>query len=526
MDPELSKLIDDEMPKFTREIAEGYAVSCMSKNEAYINELWQQVAKNFPPNIQYISPPRRLSPLEEYRVVTSSRRGGTRNIYDVAKSDVTMIQFRFLVDGQELTHNMYAPYVGPGGSITIKNAKFTISPVIADVALSVRGDSIFVIMNRAKLTFKKFMGYILVDGERESSYIVWSQVYNIKTRKILSTIGHYLFCKFGVTEAFRRMGVDLHVIPLDEVSSERYPVNDWVTITSVGKKLGPRTRAMLGVNIALMIPRHQYNHATKSLAASFFYVADQFPERVTINDYQSTNIWRILLGKAIFPPGDSDGKILNQINTHMASVDGYVDGLVREWLHDGGYPNIYDIYDLFQLIIKQYPDAVAQTSDSVASLYGKRLVINRYVNENIINGISSVLFAIQKHMNSKGEVKLKDMQSFLTRNLKYNLAFKINSGHSEVKSVSSASDCMIHKITSVALMQTETTSSSTGVIFDESKQAHQSILEVGGVMNLPSGDPSGRSRLNMTAKIDASGTILADPQHREILDEVHRKVKR
>lgn len=525
MDPALAKLIDDQMPKFTREIAEGYAVSCMAKNEAYINELWLQVAKNFPPNIQYISPPRRLSPLEEFRVVTGSRRGG-KNVYDVAKSDMYMVQFRFLVDGEELNHNMYLPFVSLGGIITIKNAKFGISPVIADVALSVRGDSIFVIMNRAKLTFKKFMGYILVDGERDSSYIVWSQVYNIKTRKILSTVGHYLFCKFGVTEAFRRMGADIQVVPLDEVSAQRFPPEHWVTISSVGKKTGPRTRAQLGVNLALMIPRSQYNFAIKSLAASFFYIADHYPERVTINDYDSTNIWRILLGKSIFPPGDSDGKILNQINTHMASVDGYVDGLVKEWLHDGGYPDIYDIYDLFQLLIKVFPDSVAQTTDSVASLYDKRLVINRYVNENIINGISSVLFAIQKHLNSKGEVKHKDMQTFLNRNLKYNLALKINSGHSEVKSISSASDCLIHKITSVALMQTETTSSSTGVIFDESKQAHHSILEVGGVMNLPSGDPSGRSRLNMTAKIDASGTILADPKHREILDVVHQKVKR
>lgn len=527
MDNALFDRIDDSMPKFTPEIAEGYAVSQMAKNEEYIDRLFQQIAQNLPPNVKYHSPPRRLSPLEEFNIVKSSRRGGTRNIYDVAKSDVYMMAFRFSVDGVEVVHNMYMPFVSTGGIITIKNARFSISPVIADVALSVRGDSIFIIMNRAKLTFKKFSGNINVDGERESTYIVWSQVYNIKTRSTLSTLGHYLFAKMGVTKAFKRLGADVKAIPINEVSSEHYPIDKWVTISSAGRKFGARSAFVSRSEIALMVPRHQYNHVVKTLAATFFYIADIYPERVTIHDLDSTNIWRILLGKVLFQPGDSDGKILNQINTHISSVDGYVDGLVQEWLADGGYPGITNIYDLFFLLIDIFPTAVANTSDTISSLYGKRLVVNRYVNEDIINGISSVLFAVQKQMNAKGEVKPKDLQTFLSRNLKFNQILRINSGHSEVKSVSSASDCLLHKITSITLLQTETTtgngSSST---FDDSKVADASILTHGAVMNLPSKDPTGRSRLPGCARIDESGTFILDPAHREIIEDVQRKVKR
>lgn len=527
MDNSLFDRIDASMPKFTPEIAEGYAVSQLAQNEEYIDRLFQQIAQNFPESVKYHSPPRRLTPLEEFNVVKASRRGGTRNIYDVAKSDVYMMAYRFSVGGIEVVHNMYLPFVGQGAIITIKNAKFSISPVIADVALSVRGDSIFIIMNRAKLTFKKFSGSINVDGERESTYIVWSQVYNIKTRSTLSTLGHYLFAKMGVTEAFRYTGVDVKAIPIDEVSAEKYPIDKWVTVTSAGRKYGTRSAFVSRSDVALMIPRHQWNHVAKTLAATFFYIADIFPDRVTVQDIDSTNIWRILLGKVLFQPGDSDGKILNQINTHIASVDGYVDGLVQEWLADGGYPGISNIYALFFLLIDIFPTAVANTTDTISSLYGKRLVVLRYVNEDIINGISNVLFAVQKQMNAKGEIKPKDLQTFLARNLKYNQILRINSGHSEVKSVSSASDCLMHKITSITLLQTETTSGNgSGSSFDDSKVADASILTHGAVMNLPSKDPTGRSRLPGCARIDESGTFILDPAHREIIEEVQRKVKR
>jgi hypothetical protein len=528
MDNSLFDLIDEQMPKFTPEIAEGYAVSQMANNEEYIDRLFRQIAHNFPPNIQYHSPPRRLSPLEEFNIVKASRRGGTRNIYDVAKSNVYMMAYRFSVDGIDVIHNMYMLYVEQGGITTIKNAKFGISPVIADVALSVRGDSIFIIMNRAKLTFKKFTGSINVDGDRETTYVVWSQVYNVKSRNnMFSTMGHYLFAKFGVMETFKRIGVDIQAIPISELSSEKYPVSKWVTVTSAGRKFGARSAFVSRSDVALLIPRHQYNHVAKTLAATFFYVADIFPDRVTIADLNSTNLWRILLGKLIFQPGDSDGKILNQINTHISSVDGYVDGLVQEWLADGGYPGIETIYDLFFLLIDIFPTAVANTSDTISSLIGKRLVVNRYVNEDIINGISNVLFAIQKQMNAKGEVKPKDLQTFLTRNLKYNQILRVNSGHSEVKSVSSASDCLLHKITSITLLQTETTSNTNGsASFDDSKVADASILTHGAAMNLPSKDPTGRSRLPGCARIDASGTFILDPAHKEIIEEVQRKIKR
>jgi hypothetical protein len=67
-----------------------------------------------------------------------------KRIYDVARSDVYLVQFLFSLNGEEVKDVLYIylPYVTQGGIMTIKNSKYVISPVIADVALSVCSDSI------------------------------------------------------------------------------------------------------------------------------------------------------------------------------------------------------------------------------------------------------------------------------------------------------------------------------------------------------------------------------------------------
>ena len=527
IDNELFDLVDKALPDFTRELAEGFAVSQLRHNDQYVHALFEQIARNFPPNLKYLGP-KSISPYDEFKIVSNFKRGSKR-IYDLSLSNVYMKLYRFSLDGIEIKPvPLHHIFVEDGAMLYIKNAKYAISPVIADVALSVKGDSIFLHLTRARLTFKKFLGYMLVDGEKQSAHIVWSQVYNTKTRTILTTLPHYLFCKFGVHGAFKRQGVDVIIVPKTEYSMERFPEEDWVVCTSAGKRTGNRNKTVITTDIAIIIPRTAWesNSSIRSLVGGFFYIADYYPLRINSGDYDNPKLWRVLLGKAILPPGDSEGKIINQINTHMTSVDGYIDGLVKERLNDVGYRGINDIYDLFELVIAKYQELVAQNTDSVASLYGKRLVVNLYVNKDIINAISNVLFSIQKHINSKGTIKQSELETILNRTLKYNLAMRINRGHSEVKSVSSASDCLIHKITSVTLMQTETTTSATGPTFDESKVAHTSIAEIGGIMNLPSGDPTGRSRLNMCAKVDEKGTLLRNPDLIPILEPAQQKIAR
>lgn len=525
IDNELFDIIDQQMPKFNPLLAEGFARNQLKHNEQYIDRLWKQVARDFPSNVKYLGP-KSISPLAEFRMISKFKRSG-RPAYDISKNSVYLKLYRFSVDGEEIQPiPLYQLYVEQGSIAFIKNAKFTISPILADVSLSVKGDSLFIKMSRTMLTFRKIMGYFLVDGVLTSSYLIWSQIYNTKTRKTLGTLPHYLFSKFGVNEAFRRVGVTPVILDRNNIDREQYPEDKWVTCTASPSRGRSRKVNRIQSNVAILIPIDVWESSpvTQSMVAGFFYVAEYAPTRLTLEDYDNTAVWRLLLGRMILPQGDSDGKVLNQINTHIDSVSGFLDSMVRENLRDDGY-DVRDTYDLFDLVNSKFMSLVARNND-VSSMYGKRLVINAYVNKDINAGITNMLFGLQKQQSSKGYVRKADLEKILKMNIKYNLIQGINREHSEVSSVSSASDCMLHKVTALAVLQTETSSKSKGPVFDESKIAHISIAENCAIMSLPSKDPSGRSRLGFCSVIDDKGTLLRNPALEHITIPAQEFIKR
>ena len=534
MDQKVFNLVQEQMPKFNRALAEGYAVKQIESNEIYIDKVWRQVELSFPPNLKYLGY-RRPTPQEEFRVVSSFGKQN-RRMYDVARSDVYLVQFMFALNGEPLKDVLYIylPYVTQGGIMTIKNSKYVISPVIADVALSVCSDSVFIMMNRAKLTFRKASSYMVVDGMRRSIYMVYSQIYNTdnrsKGKKNLTTLPHYLFCKYGLLDTFARLGVNIQVINRKYYNPEDYPESDWVMCTTAEQHLyGRNARYKEITNLAVMVPRAKFDRRIESMVSCFFYVVDRYPERVTVTDFDSPALWRVLLGRFILTGSESEGKIITQINTHMASVDGYVDNMVRELLIADGYRDINDIYDLLYMLIETLPIQIAQAGENIASLYGKRLVIHRYLNEDISQGISRILFAIQKEYNTKKDITQTDLKRIFRFNLPYTAILGLNSGKAFVKSVSSASDCLIHKVTSVTTMQTECgkkSSNKKGPSFGESQVADVSIAELGGITNLPDRDPTGRSSLNMCAMTDANGTLMHNPQFTQILGQAQEDIRR
>jgi hypothetical protein len=54
MDTEVFNLVQEQLPKFNRKLAEGYALSQCESNEIFIDKVWRQVELSFPPNLKYL----------------------------------------------------------------------------------------------------------------------------------------------------------------------------------------------------------------------------------------------------------------------------------------------------------------------------------------------------------------------------------------------------------------------------------------------------------------------------------------
>lgn len=528
-DKESFKIVQQRMPPFNEKVVGGYVAREMKNCEGYVERIIHCAAPSFPPGLKYKGC-MRCTPMETYQLLTAKRRN--RQTYELAQSDVYLMKYLFEYNGEELRPvYLFLPYVNQAGMIHIRDSLFAISPILADHAISAGTNTIFIPVNRAKLTFRRLVHHFRMNGNREMSYLVWSPIYNVpKTptgrRKKVSAVtsnAHYLFCKYGVTRAFAECAnAEVHVGYADTVNEDNYPPDKWRICESMQiKPRGAYNSLYAPTQIRLAIPNECWNPVCAAMVTGFFYVADFFPSRV-VPDYVDDDIlWKILLGHIIFATEDSEGKILVKIQDHMRSLDNYIDGVVQEWLrNDSVY--VENIYDLLLHVIETFHDRITQSSTNIASMYDKRLTVLRYVLSDVIAGWFNMSFAFQRA--SKKQLSKKDVESIMLDAVKPDLIFRINRGHGEVSSVSSSTDNMIYKLTSNVVLQTSSSSGtrakSTKPAVEPSKFLHSSIAEVGSYTNLPKSEPSGRQRLNPCVNIGADGSIERDPAKVELLDRV------
>lgn len=538
--------------EFNRDVTRGLATIALNGSsngvdthvEEYLNRAWRCAEADFPKGLRLVKW-ERCTPLEEFNILTA-RRGQSSTakvMLEMAHSDVYMIKYLFEYNGEELRPvYMSVPYCHEGGIITIKGSTFSISPVLADKSISVGEDSIYIPVSRAKLTLKRQIHPYYADDERVSANVIWGKIHNGAVKKVKgipnrrtimadATLPHYLFCKYGFHNAFTMLtGVEVFGGSPEKINHDNYPKEDWVICKSHSRVMnskpkGLKTKYYVPTDIQIAVRRKHFNPSIQSLIGGFYYVADRFPERVTVNTLDDIRVWRILMGHVIFASDDSEGKLLNQIDAHMESLDTYVDTNVKDLLSEDNVL-VDDLYQLFQHINETFISRISESAGQVASMYGKRLTILRYVLGDITNSIFYVVFALRKA--AKKELNKRVIQDIMKAFLKPQLILKINNKHVEVSSVSSPSDCMAFKITSNLILQSDIGSgnSQKAITLDSSKVLHASILEVGQIDNLPKGEPTGRKRVNPNVLLDSSWTVLRTPQYVEFLDGIQASIQR
>ena len=545
MDKQIFDLIAHNTPKFNPHIADGLAVLQMKQVEQYIDNIIRCAEGSFPEGLKYLRM-QRCTPEEDHAQVTL--KSGARRQFELSKTNVFLVKLYFSFNKKELfPRYVYLPYVDAAGLITIRGSVFGISPVLTDKAISVGVDNIFIPLTRDKLTFERLPHSFLLEptqediegglvgGKRETVYVVWSKIYHfsLKTRRTyrapvyaVSTLAHYLFSKYGVTRTFAQYaGAEVKVGCEAEINKAAYPEKDWVICYSSGlKPRGVKEKIYNGSGIRLAIRREHYTKLSASLIGGFFYIADHWPERVLPEYIDEIRLWKILLGHAIFASDVSEGKLVEQLDAHLTSLDEYLDPMVKENLREEGiYCN--DLYELFVHIIETLSERVRTSSTQVASMYDKRLTVLRYVMLNMVKAIFGFTFKLRS--NTKKVLTEKDVMLAMTKSLKRDLIMSINNGHGEVASVSCPGDCKIFKITSNVVLQTNSTGGgrSKSNLDDPAKRLHASIAEVGGFTNLPKSDPTGRSRLNPCVTVGLDGTIIRDPAKAELIDSVQAKIQ-
>lgn len=553
MDHTLFDILHERAPKFNQDLVQGLAVKQLAEAESYIRRILKTAEQDLPPELKFVELVR-CSPEEEYREVTKRLTSAGKTL-EVAPSNTYMVKAQFSFKDEMLDPTyFYMPYVEQAGLMRIRASVFAISPVMADKAVSVGPDYIFIPLNRAKMTFNRLYHHVLRDGERESVYVYWSLIYNLnerarrdaKKRTVVghTTLGHYLFAKYGLKQTFAKYcNTDIQVGNDETITEEKFPKADWVIVASTGfKPKGVREKLYMASNLRVAIARKDYNLATGSLLGALFYVVDHFPQRVyaeylhghlKVNPKDKQDVadvedekrlWQTLLGLLLFGCPNGEGKLIDDIQAHLLSLDSYIDTESKTYLKTD---DIYceNLYDLLMHVVETFSSRVTHSGMQVASLYDKRLVVLRYLLRDLTSAINTFMFKMSG--DKRKVITKKDVQNTLKYVLKPLTILKINRGHGEVNPISTPSDNMYFKITSQVIQQSDSSKTKTkskANPSDPSKFLHVSIAEVGSYNAVSKAEPTGRSKLNPYLKLSPDGMIMRDPAKAAILDRTQKRL--
>jgi hypothetical protein len=533
----LRELVVATTPKFNRQIVDGLATYHLPKVDQYLDEVLRSGSSSFPPDLKYLGL-KRCTPHQRYSE-ESRKRNNTRR-YETAKSSLYMVNLYFSFKGVELPPKpLYLPYVGAAGTIFLGGSKYMISPVLTDKVISPGNNNVFVRLLRDKITFDRIPNYnIVINDKREITPIIWSQIYHKKQNKIKPTIKanlcivHYLLCKYGFTEMFKRYtNANVHFGYSDTINEVNYPKSEWIICGSSG--IAPksiRKEYYTPTDIKLAVRREEFNNTVLSLISGFFYVVDHFTLRIKpdLKYLDNKRLWIILFGNILFSSVYSEQKLFEDVSTHFKSLDEYMDSLIKQELKEIGLI-CENVYDLFVVVLDRFNEWVLNSSSSESSMYNKKFSILYNVLESINNAYYTLIFKIRATMSRKELTEL-EVKTLLNQVIKPGLIYSLTRQHISMSTVSYSGDNKVPRMTCVIVPQAASSSNNAKKqrtsISSPAMRAHSSLVDIGSFCNLPKSDPSGKSRGNPYMDIDERGSVLPNMEYRELLDDLQRKIER
>lgn len=545
MDPQLVKFINSDAPQINPDLANGLATVHMAHVCEYIDKVIRSAAIGFPQGMTYDGF-RVYDPYEEYRAcikprnkkrrtkIPGAKSAGGRQ-YETAQTDFFMVEYGFSYNGEKLQKRpLYLPFVGDGGSITISDTKWYISPVLADRVISIGVYQIFVRLLRDRLTFGRDQYACKKNGVREAGDLVNSRIYhkskdkdNQTSNNAKTSMVHYLFCKYGFKGAMQKYA---NATPLTayEFPEEQYPRSEWDIYETLGmapKSLNTRRRNVnyVAPSVKVAIRKSENNDEVRAMILGFFYIADHFPTLVDPRYVDTPGGWIGAMGYMLFSENYNRGKIEEAIQKHLSSLDDYADPIVIDNMRAIGI-HIENIYDFFAIIAKDFGAWISNHQDKVNSMYDKELSVLYFVLFDITKAIFNLFFALKA--NSKKVPTKNDVEKALSDCLKQGLIYGLSKSHGEITSISYSGDNKAFKATATLTPQTSTTKmgkkgSDRGAGNDPSKRLHPSVAEVGAVSAMTKADPTGRSRINHYMMLnETKDLIVRNPKFAGLLDMI------
>jgi len=466
MNDVLARVLDNNTPKFNKNVTEGAAKKILKTAPEYLDEIITTSVNNMQHTGLEYHGWRKLTPKEEFdKLFTSPDK---KTLYDIAVSDLYMIELRFVYRGTPIPRFVYLPYADRGNLIKISDTIYNIVPILSDTVISPSNKEIFVRLLKDKLTFSRYQRNFIIDGEKRDGQVIYSNTYRLAGRKIQDNLGLaypavslYLLGMYGFKKSLEKYANVKNVkVTLDNADQyrEMYHVYE-------STKLKPRNSKetyYVGHDLKILIPKDEVNESNKSFLDNFIfgiiYTFDVMPD--IVNDFimlldnhdvkDEVIYWRIVLGKVIFRNGYSIDKIMSEMTNHFGTLQNYMDNLIIRKLKEIGV-DVNTVFDLMAVILSRFNTWLINSKEYNSDISNRYVDILYYILYDIIYGINKSLFDINKKFNKK-VLSEKEIVSVFSTNLTAKRIYSIvksSAMNLTINMADTPTDIMYPKITSV-----------------------------------------------------------------------------
>jgi len=523
----LANFIAERTPKFNKELVEGLCYHRINKAINYIDNFIKYSCSNKTnTHLKYLGY-KEMTPKEEIKFLFNKT---SKVVYDIAENDIYLVKFMFKYGDEEQIreHYFYIPYFSKGNIIHLSGNSFLVMPVLSDKVISIGDKIIFINILTAKYSFTRSYFSIIVNDNYHRVPIVNTELYKNQVKKLEdttkanTTVMHYLLANYGYTQTMQML---LGFVPKPVYD---YHKKDKVILRSTGnvphgyiknKQLYKPT------NIKFLVDEDKYNEEVLYCLGNIYYIIDNFPESITIDELDNIVIWRRLLGEIIHSGNHGLAYLNEKITAHFNDLNSNFDTITVNKLNDINI-KVNNLMELLVIIFKNFNNWI-MNNESRSLYYNKTYEVESFVLSHLTSRITRIVLDINKEelRINGGKLDSKVVDKIFKKYFVTRAIFNLKKEKQYVSSIEYSGDHLYFKNTSMVVQQESdfVNINNPDVNTAERKKIVASMATVGSILGLSKKNPTPLIRANPYVNIDyATGTILPHPEYNDIIERTDR----
>lgn len=523
----LGNFIASRTPTFCKPLVEGLVYHRINKAIDYIdNFIKYSCNSKTNTHLRYLGY-KEVPPKEEIKFLFNKT---SKVVHDIAENDLYLVKFMFQYGEEETIreHYFYLPFFSKGNIIHLSGNKFLVMPVLSDKVVSIGDKIIFINILTAKYSFTRTYFSVVVDGTYRRVPIVNTELYKNQVKKLddttkaNTTVMHYMLANYGYTKT---MQILLGFVPKPVYDYNKKDKTVYQTTGNPPQGYIRDKTLYKPTHIKFVVDNEQATEETLYVIGNIFYILDNFPDSVTIDELDSTPVWRRLLGEIIHSGNHGLAYLNEKISAHFNDLNSNFDTVTVNKLKDIGV-NSVNLMELLVVIFQNFNNWI-MNDESRSLYYNKTYEVESFVLSHLTSRITRIVLDINKEELRVGNAILdsKIVDKIFKKYFVTRAIFGLKQEKQYATSIEYSGDHLYFKNTSMVVQQESDfiNIKKPDVNTSERKKIMASMATVGTILGLSKKNPTPLIRANPYVNIDfPTGTILPHPQFNDIIEQTDR----